>query len=397
MSGDVVVSKESLCQLIINLFLSNCNPRAGGLFNAGAGEINAMNFSTKFKYCFFLLGCLVIASTSGCSKPDLSTVGKSIVCYAAIYSKGVYKSDNGGISWYPVAANQDDLYLYSKRLIMSPDAKRLYVTTTGGGLFFIDMEKGILNSVKEFKDEDIVSVAFKETSSGQATGYDVLVGKKETGIYRSQMEKDSWEPFNIGLTYRDVNVLSKNEAGLFAGTVKGVFRLDETSRSWIDISLGIRNKNILAIGADSGGKTIYAGAGVFQDKKGRFESIPSLYKSTDSGRTWEKADKGLPSDLLVFSIAVNSQKQDRIYIGTSEGLYRSIDGGKKWTRMKKGLPEKFRALDIKIASMPNSDDLVYAAGANGLYITLDEKNPAWVTRSYGLEETYVSSLLIKAN
>jgi hypothetical protein len=277
---------------------------------------------------------------------------------------------------------------------MSPDAKRLYITTTGGGLFFIDIEKGILNSVNEFKDEDIRSVVFKEMTGGQGTGYEALVGKKEAGIYMSLQGKDNWEPFNAGLTYHDVNVLAKNDGGLFAGTVNGIFRLDEKSKTWIDISQGIGNKNILSIGADSGGKTIYAGAGVFQENKGRFDSIPSLYKGPDKGRSWERADDGLPSGLLVFSIAVNPEKQDRIYIGTSEGLYRSIDGGKKWTKTTKGLPDKFRALEIKVASMSSGIDIIYAAGANGLYMTKDDQNPEWATRSYGLEETYVSSILL---
>ena len=334
-------------------------------------------------------------TAAGCSsKMDLSTFGNNITCYAATYSKGVYKSDNGGISWYPLAADQEDIYLYSKRLFISPDNKKIYVTTSGGGLFFFDMEKGTLNRVTEFKDENVRAVAFRNAPNGQENSIEILVGKKETGIYKATEGTDNWEQFNNGLAYRDVNVLFKGAGSIYAGTIKGLFKLDDTSRTWTDISLGIKNRNITAFTADPQGTAIYAGAGVYQDAKGRFATIPSLYKSTDSGKTWEASDKGLPAGVLVFSIAVNPLKPERIYAGTSDGIYRSIDSGKKWSKTKDGLPKKFRVLDVRIAHSSDGKELVYAAGANGLFMAQDDENPEWVSRSYGLEKTYISSVLL---
>jgi hypothetical protein len=357
-----------------------------------------MTFSTKL-INWFLLGGLFIALTSGCSKPDLSTeaaVRNSIVCYAAIYSKGVYKSDNGGISWFPLTSDQDDLYLYSKKLFMSPDSRKLYVATTGGGLFYIDIEKGMLNTLSGLKDEDVRSVVFRKTKSGQGAGFEIIVGNRETGVYRS-VEGGGWEQLNKGLTFRDVNVLFDGASGLFAGTIKGVFRWDDSSKSWLDSSAGIKNGNIFAIAAAPDGKTIYAGAGVYLDAKGRFETIPSIYKSSDNGNTWNASGKGLPKGVLVFSIAVNPQRPERVYLGTSDGVYRSINGGDKWSKTDAGLPEEFRALDIEIAHLSGDTDLVYAAGVNGLYMAFDDNNPAWASRSYGLESTYISSILAKSN
>jgi hypothetical protein len=352
-----------------------------------------MTFKIKFRLSFLLISGLLILLVSGCSKPDLSTEGKNLVCYAATYSKGVYKSDNGGISWYPLSEGQDDIYLYSKKLFLSPDGKRIYVTTTGGGLFFIDMEKGALNNVTGSRDEDVRSVAFLRTSGGQTNVYEIFVGKRDTGVYKSDELASIWETANKGLTYRDVNVLFNGTGSLFAGTNNGIFKWDNSSKSWSDTSAGIENRNIFSIGAGSDGKTIYAGAGAFQDKKGRFKTIQSLYKSMDDGRTWQISDKGLPNDIMVFSIAVNAQRPERVYLGTSEGVYRSIDSGSKWSRICEGLPKKFRVLDIKVMRQTNNKDLVYAAGVNGLYMAPDEESIQWVSRSYGLDNTYVSCLL----
>jgi len=353
-----------------------------------------MTHTIIIKNLVILLILSILLLTASCKKTDLSLLGNNITCYAAAYNKGVYKSDNGGISWYPLVQDQDDIYLYSKKIFLSPDSKRLYVTTTGNGLFFIDMGKGVLNSVSEFRDEDVRSIVFRKSVDGQVPGFDILVGKKEAGVYKAAEGTNTWGDFNNGLTYRDVNVLYQGAGVIYAGTINGLFKFDEGSGIWLDISQVIKNKNILSIGADPEGKTIYAGAGVYQNNKGRFEGIPSLYKSTDKGSTWENADKGIPDDTLIFSIAVNPLRPERIYLGTSEGIYRSTDGGAKWAKTDNGIPDKYKALDIKIAHLSDGRDLIYTAGANGLYMALDEKKPVWASRSYGLDETYISSILI---
>ena len=356
-----------------------------------------MTHTDKFKNLIILLSLALLLPAGSCTKTDISTLDNNITCYAATYNKGVYKSDNGGISWYPLVSNQDDLYLYSKKLFLNPDNKRLYISTTGGGIFFVDMEKGTLNSLTAFRDEDIRSVAFRNAPNGQGNSIEILVGKKDTGIYKSIEGSDNWEQSNNGLTYRDVNTLFTKTGNLYAGTINGLFKWDEASKMWLVTSEGIKNKNIIAIDADPQGKTIYAGAGVNQNGKGRFEDIPSLYKSTDNGKTWEAADKGLPDDVLVYCIAVNPLKPERIYLGTSDGIYRSTDSGKKWTKMEGGLPKKLRILDIRIAHMSDGKDQVYAAGANGLFVAQDDETPKWVSRSYGLEKTYFSGIALQTN
>jgi hypothetical protein len=360
-----------------------------------------MKYHVKFKKIINLIMMLSIPlmlSATGCSRTDLSASGNNIICYAAIYNKGVYKSENGGISWYPLTTDQDEISFYSKKLIMSPDGKRLYIATTGAGLFFVDTEKGVLNRLNGFKDEDIRSMAFKKTPDGQHAGSsEFFVGKKETGIYKSLEGTNVWEPCNKGLTYRDVNMLFTSAGNLFAGTINGLFKWDETSKKWLDVSAGVKNKNIFAIDSDSQGKTLYAGAGAYQNAKGRFESVDSLYKSSDYGTSWEASCKGLPDDVLIFSVAVNPRKPERIYLGTSEGIYRSIDSGKKWSKTDDGLPDKLQILDIRIAPAAGSEDLVFAGGANGLFMALDNEKPEWVSRSYGLEQTFVSSILLQTN
>jgi photosystem II stability/assembly factor-like uncharacterized protein len=352
-----------------------------------------MTHTYILKQLIISLGLFLLFSAAGCRKTDISLLGNNLTCYAAAYNKGVYKSENGGISWYPLATDQDDIYFYSKRLFFSPDAKTLYVATTGNGLFSIDMEKGSLNRMNGFKDEDVRSVVFRKATNGQGPDLEIFVAQKETGIYKTVPGKDSWEPFNNGLTYRDVNVLFRDSGDFLAGTIKGLFKWDGVSNGWNDSSEGLKNKNIISMSSAPEDNTIYAGSGVYEGRKGWFEDIPCLYKSTDKGNTWVVSDDGLPEGALIFCITVNPAKPERIYAGTNQGIYISTDSGENWSKTDNGLPDKFLALDIKIVKVSGDKALVYASGANGLYMALDDKSQEWISRNYGLEQTYISSML----
>jgi photosystem II stability/assembly factor-like uncharacterized protein len=342
-----------------------------------------------------ILICLIsLLLLIGCGKTDLSELGRDITCYAAAYSKGVYRSDNGGTSWYLLDPDHEDLNLYFKKLFLSPDRRVLYVTTTGAGLFMMDMRKGSLDNVAQFKNNNVRAVAFKNPSGAGAGNIEILAGMDSRGIFIMRDGSGSWEDFNKGLGYHDVNTLLKGAGILYAGTIKGLFRLDDQSGMWTDISGDIKNRDIIAIDTDPDGETIYAGAGVYQDKKGIFESIPSLYKSTDKGKNWKASDRWLPDNTLVYAIAVNTKKPERIYLGTSAGVFRSTNSGKRWSRLTKGLPDEFKVFDIKIVHTSDDKDLVYAAGSSGVYMALDEKRAHWIGRSYGLENTNITSIVL---
>jgi photosystem II stability/assembly factor-like uncharacterized protein len=349
------------------------------------------------KSCLIILISLTLLTlATGCGKPDLSEMGHDITCYAATYSKGIYRSDNGGTSWYPIDPDHEDLYLYFKKVFLSPDKRALYVTTTGAGLFVIDPETGFVGSIPQFKDDNVRAVAFNTVSTGEAENIEILAGMDNRGIFIKRNGAGNWEDFNKGLAYHDVNALFKGADSLYACTIKGLFKLDETSGMWTDISGDIKNRDIIAIDADPKGETIYAGAGTFLDEKGLLANIPCLYKSSDQGKTWKASDRGLPDKTLVYAIAVNEKKPERIYLGTSEGIFRSTNNGKKWHRLDNGLPDDSRVFDIKIIRTPDEKDLVYAAGSSGVFMAMDDRKALWIDRSYGLEKTNITSIVLTA-
>jgi len=324
---------------------------------------------------------------AGCEKGLSSPKQHNITCYVATYGEGIYKSDNGGTSWFPLDFDQKPLHAYFKRVYPSPDDRDvLFVTTSGAGLFEFNLQTGPLERVEWFRGKNVTSVAFPDIVPGLEVRAEMLVGMNGGGVLKAQVGSETWEPSNEGLTFRDVNVLFAHGKDLYAGTVKDLFKLGGSSKQWVPASRGIKNKNILSMADDPEGKTLFAGSGGYEG--------PGLYKSSDQGLTWMESCKGIPDGTLIYAIGVNPKRPERMYLGTSDGVYRSTNGGRNWYKMTRGLPKDARIYDIRVARMADGADVVYAVGSNGVFMATDADNTTWASRSYGLPRTAITSILI---
>ena len=213
----------------------------------------------------------------------------------------------------------------------------------------------------------------------------------EEGVSALALKENS--NLNEGLTYRDVNTIISIDKNIFAGTVRDVFRWD--NNAWVSSSKGIKNKNIVSMSASPKGDILYAGSGGYDGKKGMFESIPCLYISKDYGKIWEPSDDGLPAGTLVYSIAMNMVKPERIYLGTSDGVYMSDDSGDDWSKTDSGLPDDFRVFDVKIKQMSDGNSVVCAAGSKGIFMAVDADHPQWLSKNYGLPKTNITGVALE--
>lgn len=333
---------------------------------------------------------MIFILITGCR--DQKQTDYNITCYAATYGKGIYKSTNGGTSWFPLDLEQNDLDAYFKRIYLDPGNKNIiYITTSGNGLFQLNLEQNQLESIKKFQRKNVTALTFSKESKNLPN---LWVGFKTDGIFKAPGTSERWQTVNNGLTYRDVNCISDVGNDLYAGTAKDLFKWDQNIQKWLSASKGIKNKHIYSIAADHKNNILYAGSGPYGAKKGRFENIPCLYISKDKGITWNSSDKGIKHGTLIYVIAVNSNRPERVYLGTSDGVYRSINSGQTWAKMKKGLTKNFRAFDIKIARMPDGNDVVYTAGSKGIFSAIDGDYLVWSSKNYGFEPTAVTSIVI---
>lgn len=91
----------------------------------------------------------------------------------------------------------------------------------------------------------------------------------------------------------------------------------------------------------------------------------NLYKSIDSGHSWQRLVQGLDYD-EISDLTLSAQNRDVLYLSTrGDGVYQSTDAGRSWTQRNNGL----RSLDLgTIAVAPNDSNQVLVAGEDkGLY------------------------------
>ncbi|MFC1726071.1 hypothetical protein ACFL4T_10630, partial [candidate division KSB1 bacterium] len=82
----------------------------------------------------------------------------------------------------------------------------------------------------------------------------------------------------------------------------------------------------------------------------------NLYKTTNSGESWSLISN-TPND--IFSIGIDKNDPDNLYVGSYGYIYKSTDGGVSW-KSKRISTENCRCLGIKVN--PNNSDVIYGYG-----------------------------------
>lgn len=188
----------------------------------------------------------------------------------------------------------------------------------------------------------------------------IYLGGDANGVFKSTDQGNTWTEANQGLSNTQVSSVALNPSDpnvVYAGTKRGVFKSTDGGNQWVLKPASIPGTEDLAIDP-SDPHVIY--------------SVPSAFKSTDAGETWENISSGLidPFNLqsiLVHAIAVNPTSPNILYAGSFSGVFKSTNRGRKWTKVSFDVGnENVFSLGINPAD-PN----VMYAGASRLYKSTD--------------------------
>ncbi|HWX53908.1 MAG TPA: glycosyl hydrolase [Verrucomicrobiae bacterium] len=96
---------------------------------------------------------------------------------------------------------------------------------------------------------------------------------------------------------------------------------------------------------------------------------PLIYRTHDSGKTWNMVARGIPDGSYVRSVREDPKRKGLLFAGTETGVYFSIDDGDNWQPLKLNLP----AVPIHDLNI-HEDDLVVATHGRAFWV-LDDITP----------------------
>lgn len=275
------------------------------------------------------------------------------IAYFSSDRVGVYQTTDNAATWHP--ANEGLAALVPGELVATPGHPEIVYAVTEKGLF----KSGDGGQTWDLLHADLdntvavdpVNPLHLYTSSGSTYGWE-LWSSLDGGL--------SWSTtaiFTNTAPYDDYN------AALFQ---KIRFQPGQPTTMLASVSL-------LRFG------TVFLNAGI-------------IYRSTDSGQTWERAtiDGGAGVDSHITDLAYDTLTSTIAYATTeSSGIYRTADGGLTWQRVGQAQP----ALDHggTVAVEPAAPYRVFVATYDGLYVSGDH-GLTWQQASAPLRNVFVTRL-----
>lgn len=211
-----------------------------------------------------------------------------------------------------------------------PAAHRVYVGTVGNGLWR-STDGGA--TFKRASDGMFVECHVRALVVDPRTPATLWLGS-EQGLFRSTDGADNWQrvesPLN-GLQIWSILLLPDRPDVILVGTCPArLFRSEDAGRTWTEPAVGmtrdcprIIHTRVTTLRDDpTQPGSVWAGV-----------EIDGLYRSTDSGKTWQKKGTGLSSQ-DIHGMAVVAP--GRLLASTNNDLNLSHDGGATWQHLRVG-------------------------------------------------------------
>lgn len=203
----------------------------------------------------------------------------------------------------------------------------------------------------------------------------LYVGLSSGGMFESMDRGASWTPINRGCAAEflpDPNaeyghdphcvvMCPSNPDRLYMQNHCGIYRIDRPSREWDRIGKKMPKK-IGDVGfgmsvhpRDDKTAWVFPMDGTTVWPRTSPAGKPAMYVTRDAGRSWQRQDKGFPSEQAWWTVrrqaqAVDSEKTVGVYLGNTGGeVWGSRNEGESWSCLARHLPQIYT---VEVAETP---------------------------------------------
>ena len=278
---------------------------------------------------------------------------------------GVYLSTDNGDNWIPTALAGEDIHI---TLLFIDSSDRIFAAYSGE--LYISTDDGTTWQQPTTPLFGISSLA--ENSQGN------LFAGNFDGVHISIDGGDHWTQTNLTSGISSLSIDSQNQ--IFAGT-SGVYLSTDNGDSWSLFHILPDSVYVVQFFTASPGNQLYAGV---WDNSGDRDGV---YRSTNSGVSWEKVNQGLADSLNLRYITTNSAGD--VFAGTEHGLFRTTNNGNDWHLF--GVPGSF------IASISFTQGTLFAETfwefTRGILFRSLDNGGIWERVNDGIENTIVFDII----
>ena len=234
----------------------------------------------------------------------------NMAIYAGTNGYGIFKSDDSGANWQAVNEGLGNLYVNTITSYYDGKNTILYAGTNCG---VFSSASGVINWITAGLEGNYIDCLYS-VDNGVYEG--LYAGTDSDGIYQKAHGSNSWLSYgSMAVLGADVRALVLFKNDLYAGSMQGVFKRNNTVNDWEPINNGLDSINVRVLHSNQ--EILYAGteAGLF-------------FK--DSVDTWKK-EAGLTGQ--VRSLQTKGDSSTDFYAGVygtgvlrKSGLWESILG-----------------------------------------------------------------------
>lgn len=286
-----------------------------------------------------------VGAAIGPGRGMLNVVADDSAVVAEWWGEGFHRSTDGGSGW-----ERDERW---------PTAS--HRVARGGGAFFVVnwSTNAVLRSTDHGRTWDTVHRSDKAgrtfrsvAAAGEEAG-PIFVGGDGEGVYRSLDAGGTWARSVAGLDACSVLGFARFGDGMVAAVKGGLHLSRDDGATWNDISGDLAGLNVESVVAL--GPVLFAGT-----------RSDGMFRSVDSGRTWEDLDDRIGRAVIVTDIAVSAGRVlMRGSALTPKNLYLSTNGGETW----KPLGEEF--VYGRDGAVAMAGDTLYATVPDGVIVSRD--------------------------